>query len=45
MAAGLRVAKSSGSAAAGGISPNSGTACAPLAPQNRSYGSRRCKNP
>jgi hypothetical protein len=43
MAAALRVAKSPAQAAPSGISPNKSDASAPLAPENRTSGSKRCK--
>jgi hypothetical protein len=43
MAAGLRVGKPHGSAAPSGISPNSNPVAAPIAPGNRTSGSKRCK--
>jgi hypothetical protein len=43
MAAALRVAKSHGTANSGGISPTLGASSAPIAPPNRSSGSKRCK--
>ncbi len=43
MAAALRVAKSHGVPTAGGISPNTTVASAPITPLNRSSSSKRCK--
>jgi hypothetical protein len=43
MAAALRVAKSHSQAAPSGISPNINSASAPIPPQNRTSGSKRCK--
>jgi hypothetical protein len=43
MAAALRVAKTHVVAAASGISPNAVSVSAPIAPQNRISGSKRCK--
>jgi hypothetical protein len=45
MAAALRVAKSAPAAGAGGISPSSSTANAPIAPPDRSSSTKRCKTP
>jgi hypothetical protein len=43
MAAALRVAKSHGATVSSEISPNSGAGVAPIGPQNRTSGSKRCK--
>ena len=43
MAAGLRVDKPHGSLSPSGISPTAGTAHAPLPPEHRHSGSKRCK--
>ncbi|HTS31742.1 MAG TPA: hypothetical protein VMH81_37995 [Bryobacteraceae bacterium] len=43
MAAALRVAQSHETSVPGGISPNKRPAPASIAPQNRSFGSKRCK--
>jgi hypothetical protein len=43
MAAGLRVDKPHGSTSPSGISPTTGTTDAPLPPQIRNFGSKRCK--
>ena len=43
MAAALRVAKSHSATATGAISPSPNTDSAPIAPQNRISGSKRCK--
>jgi hypothetical protein len=43
MAAALRVVKSHDMPVPSGISPSHAAAAAPIAPQNRSYGSKRCK--
>ena len=43
MAAGLRVDKPHGPLSPSGISPTVGTTHAPLPPQNRNFGSKRCK--
>lgn len=43
MAASLRVAKPHDRAGVGGISPSQASGPAPLAPQNRTSGSKRCK--
>jgi len=43
MAAALRVAKSHDRAVSSGITPNSGSGSAPIAPLNRVSGSKRCK--
>ena len=43
MAAALRVAKSHGASASGGISPTTNSDTAQLAPQNRPSGQKRCK--
>ena len=43
MAAGLRVEKPHGSSTPSGISPNAGTAYAPLSPDHRNPGPKRCK--
>ena len=43
MAAALRVAKSHGAVASGEVSPNSGAGSAPITPQTRPSGSKRCK--
>lgn len=43
MAAALRVAKSHGAAIPSGISPTSAPEAAPIPPQNRTSGSKRCK--
>jgi hypothetical protein len=43
MAAALRVAKSNPTHPSSGISPSIGSASAPITPQNRTSGSKRCK--
>ena len=43
MAAGLRVEKPHGSLSSSGISPNAGTSHAPLPPDLRNLGHKRCK--
>ena len=43
MAAGLRVDKAHSRTVAGGISPTAEQGPAPLPPQNRNFGSKRCK--
>jgi hypothetical protein len=43
MAAGLRVEKPHGSSSSGGISPTDGTVHAPLPPNHRNPGPKRCK--
>ena len=43
MAAALRVAKSHNGADPSGISPSQASGSAPIAPQNRTSGSKRCK--
>ena len=43
MAAALRVAKSHAAAVSGGKSPSGGSISAPIAPQHRNAGSKRCK--
>jgi len=44
MAAALRVAKSHSAATPSGISPSSESSVAPISPQNRTCGSKRCKS-